>query len=107
MRVKSHPVLLVLSGPSGVGKTTVAQRLLSRNNHLARVVTCTTRAPREGEMNGVDYHFLGKVEFLRRVESEEFLEYAEVYGKLYGTMKSSVCEIKRGVNDCLPDGKRG
>ena len=101
MRVKSHPVLLVLSGPSGVGKTTVAQRLLSRNDHLARVVTCTTRAPREGEMNGVDYHFLGKVEFLRRVESEEFLEHAEVYGKLYGTMKSSVCEMLASGLDVL------
>ena len=101
MRVKSHPVLLVLSGPSGVGKTTVAQRLLSWNDHLARVVTCTTRAPREGEMNGVDYHFLGRVEFLRRVESEEFLEHAEVYGKLYGTMKLSVFEMLASglVND--------
>ena len=65
MSVESHPILLVLSGPSGVGKTTVAQRLLSRNDNLARVVTCTTRAPREGEVNGVDYHFLGEVEFMR------------------------------------------
>ena len=101
MSAESHPVLLVLSGPSGVGKTTVAQRLLSGNDHLARVVTCTTRAPREGEMNGVDYHFLGEVEFMRRVESEEFLEHAEVYGKLYGTLKSSVCEMLASGLDVL------
>ena len=101
MSAESHPVLLVLSGPSGVGKTTVAQRLLSRNEHLARVVTCTTRVPREGEVNGVDYHFLDEVEFMRHVGSEEFLEHAEVYGNLYGTMKSSVCEMLPSGLDVL------
>ena len=67
MSVESHPVLLVLSGPSGAGKTTVAQRLLSGNERLARVVTCTTRIPREGEIDGVDYHFLNDEAFMRRV----------------------------------------
>ena len=58
MAVDTQPVLLVLSGPSGVGKTTVAQRLLANNESLTRVVTCTTRAPRKGEVDGEAYHFL-------------------------------------------------
>ena len=101
MSVESHPVLLVLSGPSGAGKTTVAQRLLSGNERLARVVTCTTRIPREGEIDGVDYHFLSDEEFMRRVEAAEFLEHAEVYGNQYGTMKSAVREMLASGRDVL------
>ena len=101
MSAESHPVLLVLSGPSGVGKTTVANRLLSENSQLARVVTCTTRAPREDEIDGVDYFFLSEKEFMRRVESAEFLEHAEVYGKRYGTMKSVVREMLASGRDVL------
>ena len=101
MSAESHPVLLVLSGPSGAGKTTVAQRLLSGNERLARVVTCTTRIPREGEIDGVDYHFLSDEEFKRRAEAAEFLEHAEVYGKRYGTMKSAVYEVLASGRDVL------
>jgi guanylate kinase len=93
MGVESNPILLVLSGPSGVGKTTVAKRLLSEGDDLVRVVTCTTREPRDGETTGVDYHFLSEKEFIRRVKAVEFLEHAEVYGKRYGTTKSSVREM--------------
>ena len=99
--MESHPVLHVLSGPSGAGKTTVAQRLLSGNERLARVVTCTTRIPREGEIDGVDYHFLNDEEFMRRVEAAEFLEHAEVYGNQYGTMKSAVREMLAAGGDVL------
>ena len=88
MECHSKPVLLVLSGPSGVGKTTVAHRLLEANRNLIRIVTCTTRAPRDGEIEGVDYLFLDYQEFLRKVESGQFLEYAEVYGNYYGTLKT-------------------
>ena len=101
MSVESHPVLLVLSGPSGAGKTTVAQRLLSGNERLSRVVTCTTRIPREDEIGGVDYHFLNDEEFMRRVEAAEFLEHAEVYGNQYGTMKSAVREMLAAGRDVL------
>ena len=101
MSAESHPVLLVLSGPSGAGKTTVAQRLLAGNERLARVVTCTTRLPREGEIDGVDYYFLSDEEFMRRVEAAEFLEHAEVYGNQYGTMKSAVYEMLASGRDVL------
>lgn len=101
MSAESHPVLLVLSGPSGVGKTTVAEKLLSENDQLSRVVTCTTRTSRVGEVDGVDYFFLSEKEFMRRVESKKFLEHAEVYGKRYGTMKSVVYEMFASGRDVL------
>ena len=97
----NQSVLLVLTGPSGVGKTTVGKNLLGKNDGLKRVVTCTTRAPREGEVDGKDYQFLSDEEFARRVEAGEFLEFAEVYGCSYGTMKSDVLEIMAAGDDVL------
>ena len=101
MAADTQPVLLVLSGPSGVGKTTVAQRLLANNESLTRLVTCTTRAPREGEVDGEAYHFLSVEEFERRVAAGEFLEHAEVYGQGYGTMKSAVTEALAAGQDVI------
>ena len=101
MAADTQPVLLVLSGPSGVGKTTVAQQLLANNESLTRLVTCTTRAPREGEVNGEAYHFLSVEEFERRVAAGEFLEHAEVYGQGYGTMKSAVTEALAAGQDVI------
>ena len=95
------PVLFMLSGPSGVGKTTVARRLLAENFNLSRVVTCTTRTPRESEVYGVDYHFLDEAEFHRRIEAGEFLEHAEVYGKRYGTLKEDVLRLLESGGDVL------
>jgi guanylate kinase len=94
-------VLLMLSGPSGVGKTTVARRLLAENVNLSRVVTCATRAPRENERDGVDYHFLDEEEFQRRIETGDFLEHAMVYGKRYGTLKEDVLRLLESGGDVL------
>ena len=96
-----QPVLLVLSGPSAVGKTTVAQRLLAECPNLIRMVTCTTRAPRVGEVDGVDYHFLSEQEFCQRIEAGEFLEHAQVYQNRYGTLKSSVTKAFKAGKDVL------
>ena len=101
MAADTQPVLLVLSGPSGVGKTTVAQQLLAKNESLTRLVTCTPRAPREGEVDGEAYHFLSVEEFERRVAAGEFLEHAEVYGQGYGTMKSIVTEALVAGQDVI------
>jgi guanylate kinase len=85
------PVLLVLAGPAGSGKSTLCDRLVAANLGFARVVTSTTRAPREGEVNGVHYHFFTPREFDVKVGAGEFLEWAWVHGdRRYGTLAASV-----------------
>mgnify|MGYP003337384567 CR=1 FL=1 len=91
----------MISAPSGGGKTTVCTSMLSRNGGLLRAITCTTRAPRPGEVDGRDYHFLSREEFGRRVEAGEFMEHAEVYGNRYGTLRASVLDVLRGGRDVL------
>ena len=96
------PVLVLISAPSGAGKTTVTRRLLASTPGMERVVTCTTRPPRGGERDGVDYHFLGRPEFENRVAAGEFMEHAEVYGNRYGTLKASVLNrLEAGVDVVL------
>jgi guanylate kinase len=87
--------IVVLSGPSGSGKSTIVNRVLERSPvRLVKSVSATTRAPRKGEVDGVDYYFLTREEFERRLAADEFLEWAEVFksGNLYGTLRS---ELKR------------
>ena len=84
----SKGTLLVLSGPSGVGKTTIAKKL--REAGIPRVMTTTTRAPRGTEKNGVEYRFLSRAEFEAEIGRNQFLEYAEIDGNLYGTPKESI-----------------
>jgi len=87
------PVLLVLAGPAGSGKTTLCERLVAEVPGFTRVVTSTTRAPRPGELNGVHYHFFSPDEFDARVSSGAFLEWAWVHKKnRYGTLASSVLD---------------
>jgi guanylate kinase len=81
---------IILSAPSGGGKTTIARELLRRRSDLGYSVSCTTREPRPGELNGRDYHFLTRSDFLRQREAGKFAESAEVHGNLYGTLKSEV-----------------
>jgi guanylate kinase len=90
----------VLSGPSGVGKTTVATRLLA-DPAFGRAVTATTRPPRAGETDGVDYHFLSAGEFEARLARGEFLEHARVHGRLYGTPVESVRRVLDAGRTCL------
>jgi guanylate kinase len=92
--------LVIISGPSGAGKSTVVKRLLDTSPlPLTLSVSATTRQPRPGEQDGVDYHFLTREEFCRRREADEFLECMEVYGRgdWYGTLRHSVATgLKRG-----------
>jgi guanylate kinase len=92
--------LVVLSGPSGVGKSAVAERVLA-DPRFARAVTATTRSPRAGEVEGVAYVFLERAEFERRIAAGWFLEHAEVYGRLYGTPRSSVEAVLASGRHCL------
>lgn len=91
--MSGQPFPLVLSAPSGAGKTTIARKLLAIRKDVGYSVSCTTRAPRPGERDGVDYHFLTPVAFERSVQQGEFAEWAEVHGKRYGTLKSEVEKV--------------
>lgn len=82
--------LVVITGPSGVGKGTMIKRLLASCDGLAMSVSATTRAPRDGEVDGRDYHFLSRDEFEHRLEAGDFLESAEYAGNLYGTLIDEV-----------------
>ena len=81
-------LLVVISAPSGAGKTTLCGNLLRSDPGLTRAITCTTRAPRGGEVDGVDYHFLSVETFEEREASGDFLETATVYGNRYGALRS-------------------
>ena len=84
---------IILSAPSGGGKTTIARALLARRPDIGYSVSCTTRAPRPGEIQGKDYYFLSRTEFLAKRERGEFAESAEVHGNLYGTLRSEVTRV--------------
>ena len=81
---------IILSSPSGGGKTTIAHKLLALRRDVGYSVSCTTREPREGEADGRDYHFLSKADFKRGQKAGDFAESAEVHGHLYGTLRAEV-----------------
>ncbi|EDY81929.1 guanylate kinase [Verrucomicrobiia bacterium DG1235] len=85
-------LLLVLAGPAGSGKTTLCERMVAEAEKVERVVTCTTRQPREGEKDGVDYHFLDDEQFDRAINTGAFLEWAKVHTNRYGVLKSVIQE---------------
>ena len=96
-----RPLLIVISAPSGGGKTTLCDQLLAARPNMARAITCTTRDPRPGEKDGEDYYFLDAGNFLKRVQAGNFLEHATVYGQSYGTLKAEVLSKLRQGKDVL------
>ena len=100
-RTNSAPLLILISAPSGGGKTTLCNQLLASRPDMVRAVTCTTRAPRLGEKNGVDYYFFSEAEFKRRVAAGEFIEHATVFGRSYGILKSELLDKLHSGRDVL------
>jgi guanylate kinase len=86
-------LLIVLSAPSGGGKTTLCERLMAADPNVVRSVSCTTRAPRAGEVDGQSYVFLSREDFEKRIARDEFLEYAQVHGNYYGTLEKTVEDL--------------
>lgn len=101
--IKRRGLMLVLSSPSGAGKTTLSRRLLASDPSIQMSVSATTRKPREGEIEGRDYFFLDAAEFERRAKNNEFLEHATVFENRYGTPKRAVDEILASGKDVLFD----
>ena len=93
--------LIVISGPSGAGKGTIVKALLDKYPSIHYSVSATTRTPREGEVNGVNYWFISREEFLRMREQDELLEWAEVYGNFYGTPRRRVMEALNRGHDII------
>ncbi|MEX2381819.1 MAG: guanylate kinase [Opitutales bacterium] len=88
--VSDPPLLIAISGPAGSGKTTLCEGMTDKYSRVQRVVTCTTRPPRKGEKNGVDYHFFSKDSFEDAVRRNAFIEYAKVHDRYYGTLMESI-----------------
>jgi len=98
---KSAPLLILISAPSGGGKTTLCNLLLESQPGMTRAITCTTREPRAGEREGVDYYFLEAENFLKRLQAGNFLEHATVYGHSYGLLRSELTGKLREGHDVL------
>jgi len=94
-------LIFVISGPSGVGKDAVIEKLVDADPQLERSVSYTTRRPRPGETDGVDYSFVSREEFERLIEQAEFLEHASYDGNLYGTSRQRVEELREAGHDVI------
>jgi guanylate kinase len=101
--IERRGLLLVLSSPSGAGKTTLAHRLVASDRNIAMSVSVTTRKARPGEIDGVDYHFISEAEFTRRRDANELLEWAPVFDHHYGTPRQPVTDAMSGGRDVLFD----
>jgi len=90
LKRKRRGLMVVLSSPSGAGKSTMTRKLLAENPNMTMSVSATTRRARSGEQDGVDYYFVGKTEFSKMLDNEEFLEHAKVFDNYYGTPRAPV-----------------
>ncbi len=91
--MKTKPLFIVMSAPSGCGKSTLIDMLLQEYGDIVYSISCTTRAPRGEEEDGLDYHFLSRARFEELIGADAFIEYAKVHGNYYGTLKSPIEEV--------------
>ena len=99
VNIKRRGLILILSAPSGTGKTTIANKIIKNDNHIDLSVSCTTRSKREGEINGTNYYFYSKEKFISQINNNKFLEYATIFNDFYGTPKQKVLEkLENGID---------
>ncbi len=101
--MKTKPLFIVISAPSGCGKSTLIDMLLQEYPELIYSISCTTRAPRGDEEDGIDYHFLSVERFRELIAEDAFLEYAEVHGNYYGTLRAPIEDILAEGNSAILD----
>ena len=99
--MKKRGILFIITAPSGSGKTTLCTRLVESVDCLYRSISMTTRPPRHGEKDGIDYIFIEKPEFIKRRKKNEFLEWAKVFGEYYATPKKHILHMLRRGSDVL------
>lgn len=99
--VSRRGIIFVLSAPSGAGKTSISKRVIAAMPDVVQAITCTTRAPRPGEQDGREYHFLSRQAFERHIAAGDFLEWAQFQGQLYGTLRQSVEATTAAGKDVL------
>ena len=99
--MKKKGILFIISAPSGSGKTTLCSKLMEAVDGLYRSISMTTRPPRPGEQDGMDYIFIEKPEFIKRQKKREFLEWAKVFGEYYGTPKKHIMHMLKRGSDVL------
>jgi|TARA_B110000444_G_scaffold250444_1_gene276847 guanylate kinase len=103
MKINGGSIMVILSSPSGAGKTTITKKLQQKYPNLKISVSHTTRKPRQNEIDGVDYYFVNHEEFEEKIEKDEFYEHAKIFDNYYGTSKKSVLEILKSNNNVLFD----
>ena len=98
-----EPLLIVVSSPSGAGKTSVCKEILKNDNNIKISISATTRKPRKNEVDGTDYIFISRDDFQNKIQNDEFLEYAEVFDNFYGSLTKDVEKITKFNKDVLFD----
>jgi guanylate kinase len=103
MNHDSNNVMVILSSPSGAGKTTISKKIQQKYQNFKISVSHTTRKPRANEVEGIDYYFINENDFKNKIKNDEFYEYAKIFGNYYGTSKESVLNLLKNKNDVLFD----
>ena len=99
----SNNIMVILSSPSGAGKTTISKKIQQKYQNFKISVSHTTRKPRSNEVEGIDYYFIDENDFKNKIKNSEFYEYAKIFGNYYGTSKESVLNLLKNKNDVLFD----
>jgi guanylate kinase len=103
IRLDHESLLIIISSPSGAGKTSVCKKILEIDDSIQLSISATTRKARENEVDGIDYNFISRDNFQKKIQDNQFLEYAEVFDNLYGTLKEDVVKIIKLKKDVLFD----